>query len=362
MKRNGAASSGATRWRCKECGASMTHRIDSTAKRLKAFLKWLMGKGTLQEQSCSKATFERRPERLWELWPLPHSTGEVFDVLFVDGIHITKKLVIPIACSHEHVAARHLARSECSESWAALMVKLAPPAMVITDGGAGFKKAVRVVWPNTRVRRCLAHVKRRVARKTTMSPKPDCGRGLLELAKRSPRVKGTEGATAWLVNYAQWCSRWEHFLRELTSKDGHRQYAHERLRSARHPLSQLVKDKTTFTFIEMQGEHGGIWDRSDNLIEGKVNSQIRLMPLNHRGLTTIRRVKATFWWCCLHSEFKVSEAEMVKIMPTDEDVGGLFALAPGPHRRDDGYPDEFGQGAPEWGELHMRGSKDAGRF
>lgn len=90
MKRNGTTSSGATRWRCKECGASMTHRIDNTAKRLKAFLKWLMGKGTLQEQSCSKATFERRSERFWKLWPLPHSTGEVFDVLFVDGIYITK--------------------------------------------------------------------------------------------------------------------------------------------------------------------------------------------------------------------------------------------------------------------------------
>ncbi len=67
MKRNGKTRAGAQRWRCKSCGASMTHRIDSSAKQLKAFLKWLMGKSTLREQGCSKATFERRAERFWKL-------------------------------------------------------------------------------------------------------------------------------------------------------------------------------------------------------------------------------------------------------------------------------------------------------
>lgn len=78
MKRNGSTSAGAQRWRCKSCGASMTHRIDNTAKQLKAFLKWLMGKTTLQEQTSSKATLERRQAKFWRLWPLPLPTGEVF--------------------------------------------------------------------------------------------------------------------------------------------------------------------------------------------------------------------------------------------------------------------------------------------
>lgn len=146
-KRNGVTSSGSQRWRCRSCGASMTHGIDNTAKQLKAFLKWLTGKATLRDQACSKATFERRSERLWKLWPLPFPTGEVFDVLFVDGIYITSKLVVLIACAKEHVVAWHLATSECSQSWAALMLKVAPPLMVATNGGTGFKKAVRTIWP-----------------------------------------------------------------------------------------------------------------------------------------------------------------------------------------------------------------------
>lgn len=98
MKRNGKTKSGAQRWRCKGCGASSTHHIDNSAKQLKAFLKWLMGKQTIEEAaSCSKATFERRTERFWRLWPLSSYTGEVHDVVFVDGIYVTRKLVVLIA-------------------------------------------------------------------------------------------------------------------------------------------------------------------------------------------------------------------------------------------------------------------------
>lgn len=362
MKRNGSTSSGAQRWRCKKCGASMTHRIDNAAKQLKAFLKWLMGKSTLQEQSCSKATFERRSERFWKMWPLPLPTGEVFDVLFVDGIYITRRLVVLIACTKEHVVAWHLATSECSASWAALMLKVAPPLMVVTDGGTGFKKAVRAIWPDTRVQRCLVHVKRQVVKKTTMNPKLDCGRELLGLAKRLPRVKDADAAAKWMADYAGWCSKWEHFLREFTLKDGRRQYVHERLRSARRSLNAVIKDGTMFTFIEMIEERGGRWDSTNNAIEGGVNSQIRLMLQDHRGLTTLRRAKAAFWWCYLHSEFKVSEAEMLRSMKTDEEVEGLFALTSKPTYRDDGAPDEVGSAAPEWSELHMCGSRETGWF
>ncbi len=109
-------------------------------------------------------------------------------------------------------------------------------------------------------------------------------------------------------------------------------------------------------------ERGGRWDSTNNAIEGGVNSQIRLMLQNHRGLTTLRRAKAAFWWCCLHSEFKVSEAEMLRSMKSDEEVEGLFALTSKPTCRDDGAPDEFGSAAPEWSELHMSGSRETGWF
>lgn len=352
MKKNGTTKSGAQRWRCRVCGASVTHRIDNTAKLLKAFLVWLMGKHSLSEQSCSKATFERRAEMFWKLWPLSQPTGEVHDVLFVDGIYITRSLVVLIACTKRYVVAWHLAHCECSSSWAALLIKIAPPIMVVTDGGSGFTKAAKALWPNTKIQRCLVHVKRQVIRKTTTNPQLVCGQELLKIAEALPKVRCADTAAKWLANYAQWCSKWDHFLREFTLKDGRKQYVHERLRSARHSLNKLVKDKTLFTFVTMQEQRGGIWDSTNNVIEGKINAQIRNMLRAHRGLATMHRVKAVFWWCYLHSEFKVSEAEMLKTMPRDEDVKGLFALASSPEDRSSGVPAEFDNATPEWSELH----------
>lgn len=362
MKRSGRTKAGVQRWRCRACGASAVHRIDSSAKQLKAFLKWLMGKGSLKEQGCSKATFERRAKRFWGLWPLPSFTGEVYDTLFVDGIHISRRLVVLIACTKEHVIAWHLVTSECSSSWAALMLKVAAPTMVVTDGGSGFKKAVRAIWPDARVQRCLVHVKRQVVRKTTMNPKLECGRELLEIAKALPKVKDADAAARWMADYATWCAKWELFLREFTLKDGRKQYVHERLRSARHSLNGLARDKTLFTFIEMQEARGGIGDATNNVIEGGVNAWIRLMLQHHRGLTTMRRAKAAFWWCYLHSEFKTSEADMLKAMPTDDEVEGLFVLASRPKAGEDGAPVEFDAGLLEWGEMRMSGSRETGWF
>lgn len=363
MKRNGKTSSGAQRWRCKHCGASITHRIDSSAKQLKMFLKWLLGKRTIEEvASCSVDTFRRHTERFWKLWPLPEYTGEIHDVVFVDGIYITRKLVVLIACSRKHVLAWHLAESECASAWAALLLKVPAPIMVVTDGGSGFKKAARSIWPNTRIQRCLVHISRQIKRKTTLRPNLDAGKELLKLARSLTKVKDADDAATWLAEYAGWCTKWERFLREFTLKDGKKQYTHERLRSARHSLNLLVKETTMFTFVELQESFGGKWDSINNIIEGRVNAQIREMLRAHRGLSTMRRVKAVFWWCYMDSEFKVKEAEMLKTMKTDDEVEGLFALAARPKSNTEDGPKEIDNGLPDWSEMKMSGSKATGWF
>lgn len=71
MKRNGKTSSGAQRWRCKACGASTTHRIDTSAKELECFLAWLFSKDRQLDMPGQGRNFRRKAEKFWELWPLP---------------------------------------------------------------------------------------------------------------------------------------------------------------------------------------------------------------------------------------------------------------------------------------------------
>ena len=113
---------------------------------------------------------------------------EVHHVVHVDGIWLGRACVMPTACTADHVVGWHLARSECSASWGALMSRIAPPDVVACDGGSGLEKARRDHWPQTRVQRCAFHAFCQVKRCTTARPNLQAGVELCSIAKELPKV------------------------------------------------------------------------------------------------------------------------------------------------------------------------------
>ncbi len=351
MKKNGKTGAGTQRWRCTECGASSVRRHDNAAKSLDLFLRWLLSKDATADLKTSRATFWRKTSWAWGIWPVAPATGELHDVVFLDGIWLQRRAVVLVAVAGGHVVGWHLAQSECKAAWAALMLRIPPPKMVVSDGATGLAAAARAVWPGTRVQRCTFHAASAVRRCTTLRPKLEAGAELLGIANRLGSAKDAGSAAAWLADYGGWCSRWDSFLKEHAVKDGRRVYTHERLRKARGGLNRLVKDGTLFTFVEMQLEHGGVWPSTNNAVES-VNARLRDMLRHHRGLPLLHRVKAIFWWCYMHTENPLPAAEILRSMPTDEEVDGLFAAASPGARRGDGMPEEHGTGIV-WDEFHM---------
>lgn len=266
MRRNGSTSSGRQRWRCTVCGSSSVRKIDSRAKSLVCFLDWLFSKDSIADKKISRATFWRRTSWIWILWPIAPYTGEVSDVVFLDGIWLKRDAVILIACSKDHVLAWHLAQSERAEAWAALMVRMPAPSMLVSDGARGLAKAASAIWPKTRIQRCTFHAASQVKRCTTLNPKLECGRELLGIANRLKDAKDADAAAARLADHNDWCTKWERFLRELALKNGRKQHTHERLRRARRSLNRLVHAGQLFTFVEMERGHGGTWDSTNNVI------------------------------------------------------------------------------------------------
>ena len=58
------------------------------------------------------------------------------------------------------------------------MSRIAPPALVLTDGGSGFATARTKVWPATRVQRCIFHAYCRIRQATTTRPKLEASEGV----------------------------------------------------------------------------------------------------------------------------------------------------------------------------------------
>lgn len=266
-----------------------------------------------------------------------HVLRRVHHVVHVDGIWLKRSCVILIACTEGHVVGWHLARSESSQAWAALMARIAPPDVVVADGG-GFERARRAVWPETKVQRCTFHVFEQVKRCTTTRPRTQDGVDLYAMAKGLLKVKTPDAAAEWLAGYAKWCSDYEGFLKEREVVDGRPRYKHERLRKARRGLTKLCRDGVLFAYLDEALVAGGAVPATNNRIEGGVNRQIRTMLNEHRGMRLDRMVKAAF--------------------PTDETIAELRRAAAEADGRDE-VVERWGT-AVSWSDLHSGGPYRSG--
>lgn len=150
-------------------------------------------------------TFRCHAERFWKIWPMPSAIDKIRRVVHVDGIWLGKDAVILIACSEEYVLSWHLARAENSISYSTLLSKIAPPEMVVSDGGTGFAKACHRIWPSVRVQRCLFHVFSQIRRYTTSRPNLLAGIELYGLAKDLMHIEMLHQADLWVERYLNWC-------------------------------------------------------------------------------------------------------------------------------------------------------------
>ena len=134
------------------------------------------------------------------------------------------------------------------------MSRIAPPALVVTDGGSGFARACKKVWPATRVQRCTFHAYCRIRQATTTRPKLEASRSLYALGRQLTHVQDIDGAQEWIGAYQAWCTRWKGFLEEKTRRpDGGWEYTHERLVRARNSLNKLISQGLLFTYLDPTG-------------------------------------------------------------------------------------------------------------
>ena len=350
--RNGKNRSGSQRWLCKSCGITITPQIDSSAKQLQLFLDWLFSKGSQREMPGEGRTFRRKTSRFWDIWPLPPKVEGKRDVLYVDGIYLGRKACVLICCDEEYVLGWYLCRYEHAQAYTALLSRIAEPLVVVSDGGTGFRKAVKKSWPHARVQRCIFHVFCQVRRYTTNKPNTAAGIELYALAKDLLHVQKQSEAREWTNRFVDWMGKYNRFLSQMTyDESGNCRPTHERLIKAQRSIVRLLNEGSMFTYLDekLQDEIGKI-PSTNNQIEGGVNSRLRAMLRDHRGLSVERRIKAVFWWCYMHSPKPLLASEILNSMPTDKSIAEIYKKMTRPGKLSGTIPD-WGD-AIVWSELH----------
>lgn len=351
MKKHGKTKAGKQRWICKSCKATKTHAINSDAKQLKIFLDWLLSRKRQTDIThATDRTFRNRTARFWKYWALPPLIDEIHKVVYVDGFHLGRKAVVLIACSDEYVLGWYLARHEHTQAWVNLLRRIAPPDMVVSDGGQGFRNAVKQIWPDTQIQRCAFHAFNQVRRCTTHNPRLVPGRELLLIAIDLLHIKTEDEALVWLKRYFDWCKYWDEFLAEKSYIDGKHVFTHEKLRKAKRSLNRLISSGHLFTYLDPLLSLDTSLPSTNNRIEGGVNAPLREMLRLHRGMSLNRRIKAIFWWCYLHTECPLGPVDILKVMPTDDDIDEIYNKLARNKKLSSDIP-KWGD-AIMWSELH----------
>ena len=227
--------------------------------------------------------------------------------------------------------------------------------MVVSDGGPGFQKALKRVWPKAKLQRCTFHAFCQVKRYTTGRPKTIAGIELYMIAKDLLMIKDLGQAANWVTRLINWRIKHKTFLSEMTRDEKERiRPMHERLLKAERSLVRLVGQNTLFTYLDESLACGEELPSTNNRIEGWVNAQLRTMLRNHRGMSIERRIKAVFWWCYFHSPKPLSASEILKAMPTDKSISKLYKAMNERSKLEDSIP-TWGD-AIVWHELHKSNS------
>lgn len=325
MLSKGKTSAGKKRWKCAKCNISTTNKYDSNIKWYKRFINWLFSKNSLQEQNVSSRTLSRHNQTYWKYWAMPHVYYEEIDVLYIDGIWLSRSTTILIASTKEYVISWYLARSEKARSWIALLSRIPKPKIVVTDGNNGILKALKELWPDVAIQRCIFHVQAQIQRATTTRPKLKAGQKLRNLSLHLSKIKTYEQAEAWVEAYTEWLYKWNDFLQEKTIDEyGNHVYKHRRLRSARRAINKILNSGTMFTYLNPLLNDIEEIPSTNNRLEGGVNAQLRRMLRNHRGLVLEKRIKAVFLWCYYHSPYPKKATYILQHMPTDETIDEIY--------------------------------------
>ncbi len=149
----------------------------ANSRRIRIALKPLLGERHLSKSAVSRIV--ARLKALFATWQCRDLHGERYAVLFLDGFHLKVRMArrviaVPVLAAlgvtdngQKRLVALHIAVTEATTSWSGLLTDfqrrgLPSPLLVVTDGHAGLKNALKA-WPTARIQRCTTHKGRNLA-------------------------------------------------------------------------------------------------------------------------------------------------------------------------------------------------------
>jgi hypothetical protein len=273
----------------------------AASKRLLWFKRWVSKKQPLKDLARqagrSVKTLQRWFAKFFNNPPKPKPLPNPACIALIDGSYFKR-----ISCSvlyYDHKKKNILwwrwSSGEHTEEIIADLEALKARGVIlkaaVTDGRKALILALKTVYPDIVLQRCLVHLERRTLAWLTQNPKYQAGRELRALCLVLNVIDSKRKRNLWLELFAGWQAKYEEFLKERTkSFDGRSwRYTHRNLRRVRRHLLNALP--CMFTYLD----HRDI-PKDTNQLEGGKFSGLKETVFNHRGVPKTKRPSFLSWY------------------------------------------------------------------
>lgn len=232
VKLYGNTRSGSQRFRCKECGYTYTfHNYKNKRHReKKSFALWITEGYSIRQlinisrhgiwklNQIKKYWLERTPDRsVFDYRPVKY--------LQFDGTYFKHEnclMVLMDNVTSEIIAHKYHIRENYESAYQmfkGMMDSGLQPAAITIDGNTSITRALKTVWPDIIIQRCITHIQRQGLSWLRRYPKLEASKDLRGTLLTLTNVKDERGRKAFIKDFLRWEKRYGSFVLSLPSRD-----------------------------------------------------------------------------------------------------------------------------------------------
>lgn len=159
------------------------------------------------------------------------------------------------------------------------------PQYITMDGERSVIRAIKKVWPQIKIQRCLYHIQHEGMRWLRSYPKTQAGRELRHILLTVCSIKSVKERNDFIKNYRNWLAKHEAFVLSLPKTD----IAFKDLQRTIVLINNALPDM--FRYLKNKNVHS-----TTNALEG-FHSRLKSDYQRHRGLTHKHKIQYINWYC-----------------------------------------------------------------
>lgn len=295
----GKTSTNKQRFKCLICNKTFTwKRVYNKRYREKLWFDlWIKESYSIRQLAKISGHSKNKLERNKNYWlsKSPKSTSDFssFKYIYYDGTYFGKNncLICLMDIKTQKIISNIFTTKEGYKNvypwFQKLKLEGLNPYYIVMDGERSVIRAIRDLWPNTHIQRCLCHIQREGMRWLRTYPKTQAGRELRIMLSKICTIKNEKEQNNFINNFYAWLEQNYEFTRSLPSNNiGFRDLKKTvtLIKNAIPDMFYYIKEPTITS--------------TTNTLES-FYSRLKSDYNRHRGLSKKHKINYLKWYCYL---------------------------------------------------------------